>query len=101
MGPGRSVALLSLSLINQVTGQEVGQRGAGPCSRTDTQTRTERNQNSGPLPPRPGLCPLPGWRQLGCLRFFLSQTSFSQLLLPHDLRVEGSYLYHFYPGNPS
>lgn len=72
----------SLSLVSQVTGQEEAHRGSLLKARhTD---RTGWNQNSGPLPPRPGLCPSPAWKQPGCLRSFLSQTHFLHLL-PHDL----------------
>lgn len=63
-----------------------GSERSGPRSRPDTQagqsgTRTRVLCLSG-------QGSLPGCRPLGCLRFFLSQTSFFQLFLPHGLRVE-------------
>ena len=85
-----------LSLVSQVTGQEEAQRGSLLKARhTD---RTGWNQNSGPLPPRPGLCPSSAWRQPGYLRSFLSQTHFFRLL-PHDLSIEGTCMYHVQPSS--
>lgn len=94
------MASLNLSLINQMPGQEVGQRGAVLAP-----GQTHRQGQSGTRTQvlcLPGQGSLPGCRPLGRLRFFLSQTNFFQLFLPHGLRVEEACMYYVQPsGCPS
>lgn len=90
MEPGCSVASLSLSLINQVTGQEGGQEVLkarhADRERVEAELRSFASQARALPTARLEAARLP--------KVFPSQTSFFQLLLPRDLGVEGACMHY-------